>query len=373
MMRAETGMMTLAVVLIMMTLVVGITAFTTRTAVTKQRMMRAEQQYLLAFEAAESGLSYATAQLQRQPSAATTTFTFSSSDSGNPQGRFTVSAQPAEASFIGAGGNTVTYPVSELVAQGIAPDGSTTSEHRLTVVASPIVSQPPSVPLMVAGQLSLAGQAHIAASADAAGPGVALSIWSAASVALPGTFTSCGQQEWQAAGCSQASYSQGMSSGSDILANSNAFPDDLFQATFGLPANQWQQLAVDAQVVADDCTALKPGQTGLVVITGNCQLAVDLGQPATPVLLLVVNGTLNFSGNGQFYGVVFSFHTEPSQSSVISIDGTASIAGALLANHDVAVSSGVLKVRYQPELLNNLGHSSEFLRAWALPGSWRDW
>ncbi|WP_144290528.1 hypothetical protein [Chitinilyticum litopenaei] len=99
--------------------------------------------------------------------------------------------------------------------------------------------------------------------------------------------------------------------------------------------------------------------TGTFSVNGNN----TYGSPENPVVL-VVNGTLSLNGNVTIYGIVHVIGS-------VSISGNLTVEGTLVNDGSTAFGNGNNKVRYNPDIFNNLNRKADgYARA---AGSWRDW
>lgn len=96
---------------------------------------------------------------------------------------------------------------------------------------------------------------------------------------------------------------------------------------------------------------------------------------AAPVILLVVNGNFTMNANSDVYGVVFAYTDATDKDNApydISINGTATLHGALVANYKLGNSNGSYNAVYDAEALANLPTTVRSITA-TVPGSWQDW
>ncbi|EKE68259.1 hypothetical protein B3C1_17167 [Gallaecimonas xiamenensis 3-C-1] len=365
--------MTLTITLIIMVMAIGVAVFTARNKVTESRIQLNEVRHEQAFEAAESGLEYAVAQIRKNPAVGSMSFNLASAQVAGAQTSFTVTSTEDAVTFSNSSGETVIYPVAKLSATGTSEDGSTTEVHRQTLVVTPVVNAGPASPLTVGGNMTVGGAFSVGANPNGGGRGVPVSIWMSEPVNLSGNVKTCGQQEFVGGDCTSAVYSSKDNPGIDVVDGDPAFPSDLFAYTFGISSTNWQDIKSDASYLLSNCNALTGAETGLIVVEGDCDLKVNMGSQTNPALILVVDGDLTLNANKSYYGVIFSFHTSDTVVTDFKANGAASMNGAIIANHDVAISNGTFGVRFDELALGNVTTSSSFQRVWRLPGSWRDW
>ena len=99
-----------------------------------------------------------------------------------------------------------------------------------------------------------------------------------------------------------------------------------------------------------------------------------MGTQIAPVIILVVNGNFTMNANSDVYGVVFAYTDAADINNVpydISINGTATLHGALVANYKLGNSNGSYNAVYDAEALKNLPNTVKSITA-TVPGSWQD-
>jgi hypothetical protein len=57
----------------------------------------------------------------------------------------------------------------------------------------------------------------------------------------------------------------------------------------------------------------------------------------------------------------------------ITINGTATVSGSMMANHTVDISSGTFNARYDADVLQRLSEADENKGVGKIPGSWADY
>ncbi|WP_341503073.1 pilus assembly PilX N-terminal domain-containing protein [Gallaecimonas sp. GXIMD4217] len=367
------GFVTLTVVIILMILVIAVSVFTAKNKVMEQRIISNEVRYQQAFEAAESGLEYGIGQVRGNPQIGGMSFTLASGSVSGASHTFSVAAVEGTYAFTSPAGESLTYPVVDLTSTGQSLDGTSTQVHRQTLLIRPIVATGPAAPLTVGGSMVVGGSFSVAANPNAGGRGVPVSIWMDTPVDLSGSVKTCGQGEWDDGDCTVATYSSKDNAGIDVLDADPDFPDDLFAHVFGIPSGEWSRIKNEATQILTSCAGLTNQSYGLIVVEGPCDLKTDLGTQESPVILLVVDGDLTLNASYDFYGIIFSFHTDPAVETDFKANGTAAMNGSLVANHDVEISNGNFGVRYDELALSNIAISASFQRITRLPGSWRDW
>jgi len=151
-----------------------------------------------------------------------------------------------------------------------------------------------------------------------------------------------------------------------VVENDPDFPDDVFAWVFGAsPAD----VKARADQVVESCDGLNADSTGLIWVTGNCQLSVDqVGSRAKPVVL-VVEGALDFGANRHVWGLVVA-HNSPS----VKLGGGFTLHGAMVVDSDDTVfdAARTYNAIYDPCVFAGIYHNSAFVEYAPVEGSWSD-
>ncbi len=384
-MNRERGFTTLTVTLMLVSILVSVSVFIGKALVSEKRIALNEIEYRVAYAAAEKGVGEAVAWLKVSGSATTI-----------PSGSVNTSAGSATYQVTIAQDVPVTG-VNEIVSTATLPGGGQT---RISMqVAETSILNPnnsgPAAPVMINGTAPLNGNITIVANPNGGGTGVPVSVWSKDAVNIGGSALTCGQHEYKNGGCTTSnsySYKQGASSviGADIVANDPGFPSDMFDYVFGEPdsAAAWERINAKATAIVSSCTdPLLTGSAGFFIVEGGggCTFGT-IGSPTNPVILLVKNSNVKMNAKSKFYGLLFSYDSDPDNepSYSISTNGDADVYGSLLANHDnVAVTNGNFGFIYDEQIICDIsgcvnsslgtGGSNPFISIDVIPGSWKDW
>jgi hypothetical protein len=116
------------------------------------------------------------------------------------------------------------------------------------------------------------------------------------------------------------------------------------------------------------CPSSVTGQ--IVYVEGSCNLQVSGNSPSAPGVLIVLKGTVSLSGNGTYYGLIYAANQQGSTGSVVTLDGTTSVQGAIVVDGAGGVSLGNSggQVIYDPrvfDLLRGVTGSA------TVPSTWR--
>ncbi|WP_116475055.1 pilus assembly PilX N-terminal domain-containing protein [Zobellella maritima] len=383
-MRKVNGFTTLTVSLLLVSILVAVSAFIGKVLVSDKRIALNEIEYRVAFAAAEKGIAEAIAEL-KVDSAATAV-------SGS------VASSSAQATYnVTMAANGATPGVTDIVSTATMDNGAQT---RISVqVAESSVLNPnnsgPAAPLIISGTTPLNGNITIVANPNGSGKGVPVSVWSKNAVNISGSALTCGLDEYTNGGCTTNnaySYKQGASTviNSDIVANDPGFPSDMFDYVFGEPdsAGAWKNINAKATAIISSCTDPQlTGGAGFFIIEGAASCAFDsIGSASAPVILLVKDSSVVMNANSKFYGLLFSYDSNPSDASSynIKVNGGAEFYGSLLANHDsVTLANGNFGFIYSEDIICDFsgcdssslgsGSSNPFISLGVIPGSWKDW
>lgn len=304
--------------------------------------------------------------------------------------------------------------------------GEALAEARSTLTHSfasfRLISGGPEAPLIAANSVTLRGTFDIVPNPNAAGFGVAISIWTASSIDPNGTPKSCHSQQFFNSNPGSVEVIQGVRvcdrcecpregslsyrdggdivKGNDIIdavGNANVtgarnFPPDLFAYMFGIPKidaggnERWPEVRDRAVLLRDGACTGDPLAPGCCADLGaassglfwseetSCSLgAATIGSPAAPVFVVTEKG---FAARfDRFFGVLYKFSRPGDTGSyTLRINGGGSLYGALVADDNSVVdkATGNFALVYDARVMQNLSESPGFLGVGPLPGSWND-
>lgn len=253
-------------------------------------------------------------------------------------------------------------------------DGAATQRAHQELVVMSLVRGGPNVPLAIKGGVNVSGSFQVVANPNGGGDGVPLSIWTQDDVDVNGAGTTCGQFEFDNGVCSSQTLSERGDHGVDILDNDPNFPDDLLDYLFGIPETNWEDLKAMANQVLPDCSTLGTGTTGLIWITGACDMpSNDVGTRDNPAIIVIQDGDFKMNGSVTLYGMAFQFTTPGNTTQYdITLNGGAFVEGSVMASQAPKLSNGNLTVRYSLDVLRNVVVNDEFRRLYRVGGSWHD-
>lgn len=379
------GYVTLVVTIIILLIVTALGLITAKMLVTEQQASINQLRYREAMAAAEAGLEAALVKLELD---------------ADWRGMLTSSAAApfyevtvADAVSIPSGDATVM--VIQLTASGSsgAAVGSLASEAGATLrqqaILDHVIAGAPGAPLVVAAGMAAGGNFTVAANPNGGGAGVPLSIWSGSAVSVGASSQTCGLDEYYSGTCNSSAYTNKTTTGNDILVGSASatpptFPPDLVQYIFGNKSVDEIKIMAGENVYAN-CNSLSADSAGLYFIEGDCVPSSDVGckvadYPActhtlNTVVLFIKDGNFRLNANRKFYGLVFNYDSNPAAAPDydITINGTATLFGAMVANYELGKSNGTYNAVYDAEVMDDIQTGLPFSRIYKIPGSWRDW
>ncbi len=389
--KKTSGFITLTVVLIIVLLITGLTLMTGRMLMSEQRAASNQVRYHEAANAAQMGVDKAVVQLMNN-------FTDHSVIETTEAPFYSVTFSDISEITIGSS-NLKSTTITSVGKSGYSSESSLVDNAeskvtvRQTVVSMSPISSTPAAPLTVAAGMAAGGNFSVAANPNGGGPGVPVSIWSSGTVNIGSSSSTCGQQEYYDKTCSSLAYSSNAEGkNSDIVDGQHVpdqFPEDLLAYIFNGSSSYTDVIEdvkatiTDTTLLAthigtdgtglDNCDDLNTASSGIYVVTGDCRVD-DVGTQIAPVIILVVNGNFTMNANSDVYGVVFAYTDAADINNVpydISINGTATLHGALVANYKLGNSNGSYNAVYDAEALKNLPNTVKSITA-TVPGSWQD-
>lgn len=368
--RPARGFATLTVTLLVVVFVTALSLMSGKMLVAEQRVAANEMRYREAMAAAQGGLDAALAQLETNRAWRTTV---------SSAGSTAYSASFGADTQVSAGSATLT--VVNITSVGSSADGQGSATVRQQAVITSVVASTPDAPLTLAPATEVTGNFTVVANPNGGGPGVPLSVWADNDVEIDGSGQTCGQQEYAFGTCDSSPYSSSGNQGADIV-DTGPFPSDLFNYVFGVP-NSTAGMAVlegKAKAILNSCSGLDDTTTGFYIVDGDCDSnKAQIGKEASPVLLLIRNGVIKFTGVTKIFGLIFSYGSYPADGTAydLSLAGTVVLNGALIVNHPVV--GGELKVNgtfdtvFNASALQQIQTGPQFTVVSRVPGSWRDW
>lgn len=262
--------------------------------------------------------------------------------------------------------------VYNVVAIGKSADGTSTASLKQGAYFYPLLLGNVSTPLAAASNIPLSGNYSIITSSNGGGPGVPVTAWSANPITPGGSFASCHIGDFEAGAClSSDALSKNGLTGPDLIGSDPNFPPDLFQFLFGVPASDYQKIKDEAKVVAD-CSGLNASSSGLIWVTGSCNLPNNnVGSLANPVML-VVEGDIQANGTYDFYGMVYLFNLAGGTPTTL-FNGNYHIHGAMFVHNTMTLTlNGSFVLEYDKEVLDNLKNSPSGRGLARVAGGWSD-
>ncbi|WP_127346709.1 pilus assembly PilX N-terminal domain-containing protein [Pseudidiomarina mangrovi] len=362
----QTGFATLTLSVLLLAIIILVTLYTARFKMQEQRIMRNHLASQEAAMIAEAALEQVIMLINSDRTDLNRTITS------------TVAAASYTAVLVGTRYEDTPrgeIDVVDIRLTATSADGRATRTVQQQVAIMPLIRTEPDVPVAIRGSMNVSGSFQVVANPNGGGDGVPLSIWTSGDVDINGNGTTCGQQEFSEGNCATAPFSQRGDHGVDILDNDANFPADLLEYLFGVPEADWQQLRDMAVTEVANCDSLGPTSTGLIWVTGTCNLGAgdQIGSVENPVALIIQDADLTMNGGAEIFGIGFSFATPGNMTNYdFKMNGGAVINGAVMSNRDPDLSNGNLTVRYSGEVLSNLVTNDAFRRVYRIGGSWHD-
>jgi len=280
--------------------------------------------------------------------------------------------------------STTTGNLMTVVGTGESVDGSgeAMARYSLSEITQLIPGQ---VPPLMTPVINLGGNFTIVPDPNGAGDGVPVSAWASTFDGSGGSWQTCHHGDyrlkvggsytepcieiltpsdsWAACDC-VTKLSESGDINYDILdADDGEFPPSPFGYLFtGLTIDEVKEIeikddATGVKVIAttlEDCSAITSVDTSVnpvVVVTGNCNPPSNtiIGSQTAPYIL-VVEGELKLNANTEFYGIAVGLDK-------VSLNGTTSIHGSLLAEDPTKLTTGGYRQIYDSFVLDDLGDS----------------
>ena len=277
--------------------------------------------------------------------------------------------------------------VLKLTAQGYSDDGSSTVMLEQKLWLHAILRAIPNATITSAGKINIGGNFSIGANPHGAQLDMPLSVWSASSIAVSGNGATCAIEQYDQCDCNAFAYSNKTKINRDLYQDSRrslggSFPNDLFDYTFGIPSDNYWALKQLAQFQLTNCNQLNDATTGLVWVSGDCNINVNavISSPQQPVILVIEDGDLILNGNAQLFGLVYLLDTKScatnllAQCSKVTLGGNAQIQGALISHADIELSGANFGIRFNHDILSKMEEleMEQYSTIEYLPGSWKD-
>jgi cytoskeletal protein CcmA (bactofilin family) len=363
-----TGAATIIITIILLVTITGIILFAANYSLLQQKITSNQYRNMQAYEAAEAGLEFGIAYLQKNPTLRATII-------ANPVNGFITPYSNSSTTNIALPNNskyTVVYtnPVAnnytllQVTATGVSDDSNATRVVSQQIKFTSFLQSPPTRSLTAQGSVSISGNSVLKNTESNK------TITSASGVTFSGNGTAVGSQTTSSAGNIKADVTQNDSTLQNLT--SAQFLNSFFGAdatTIKNSANYYYNNSTNTNYssslnnVSNAVIWIDQTNGSSAILSGN----TVLGTAANPVLL-IVNGDLNISGSITVYGLIIVLG---SAAATTDINGNVAITGGIISgdnmnmggNTQLSFSSNVLKA------VQGLAN----LSMWAkVPGSWRD-
>ncbi len=267
------------------------------------------------------------------------------------------------------------------IATGTSDDATGSATIRQSHYIYQLVASPPASPLTIDAAANVSGSFEIVTNPNGGGTGVPISMWSDQPIDIGTAITTCevGEYDLNGGSCpgsTPESLTANGDAGIDIIGEADPFPDDMFEYVFGIPTEEYNQVkdqAIAAGHLLPNCSTLDTSSNGLYWIEGACDLKVEIGSSAGPVLLVIANGQLDINAGAEVYGLVFAFDVPPAgDAGAIKLNGGALIRGGFVSDRK-PTTNGAMTIYYDADLLEKLVDNETLAASGRVPGSWVDY
>ncbi|WP_306079912.1 pilus assembly PilX N-terminal domain-containing protein [Oceanimonas sp. CHS3-5] len=377
----DSGFATLTITLVLVSMLVAVSVFIGKVLISDKRITLNEIEYRVALAAAEKGIADAMALLKVDPTA--------TSVSGS------LSTSAASASYTVTMEQGVPIPDAwQLESVATLPNGGGTTVSVQVVERSILnpANAGPAAPLLVGGaSTGISGNMTVVANPNGGGNGVPVSVWSGKDISGIGSMQTCHLSDYSSNDCTDTiSVKTGgtVSFDSDVVDKDADFPTDLLSHVFGYGADEWDKLEAMATDIVSSCSNIDSPGFYIVDGGGECDIGSIPNTAAKsadePVIALVKNANIKAAGGNYFYGLLFSYDSEPTTAPdyTVQLTGGAQIFGAISTNHGGDILNGTFDAVYDQQVMCNIGYCDDnsmgngnnpFVNLMTIPGSWKDW
>jgi hypothetical protein len=394
----QTGVVTLTMSLVLLTLVTMVSVYTSRTVLFEQKIVTNDFRERQAFEAAESGMTIAISYLSSAGGAdkdgdGVLDPVFDTDLDGIGDANvFTFSDNSSVTVTMGSVGGA--FPIFLLQSVGVSDDQQAMRTVRSIGSTLDALPNAPSNPLTNRGTVIIGGSATVH------NPEGNSTIWSggdvdlgsnnstATNIANPtdAAYPTCMDT---AMTCTTTRSSSKAAVGLDVLEYdtmlSNLSEEQLFQNFFGMSSANYRASRVSHEVAAanvnNTVTAASPGvdlagggviwvegDTALGGVTAGCEVALG-GNALCPAasqdpVIMIINGDLTTSGRPNITGFVFVMGD-------ITLGSSTTVMGAMVVGGNTgSAGGGSLDIWYNSDVLDAARNNGPL---GGTPGSWQDW
>ena len=269
----------------------------------------------------------------------------------------------------------LTLTLFRLEATSLSADKLRTQKVFADAIRSPLLRNLPRSPLTLPDGLTASTQFELAANPQGLDTKGALSIWSAKEVQFHPNSVTCQQDDFVLQQCAESSISSVHTRSSDIVDSSSPFPDDVFAHLFDFALSEYPYVKGKSLLVVDSCADLNSGSKGMIWIQGDCKVVTnsEIGGPPNPVFLVIESGKLELGSFAKVNGLVLMFDPAQRQPSLLHMQHSSKIVGALVLGEALSKDSKLIRVAYHGEMLNRLQQDPLLQHIVLVAGSWRDY
>jgi len=279
------------------------------------------------------------------------------------------------------------------IGKGSSLDG-TANAYTQTAYSQISLLTPGKVPPVMTPIIDLSGSFTIVGDPNGGGTGVPISAWVSTFVGGGASWQTCqlgdlrdangsstgnvcsetrnDTASWSDCGCvaGQELSKPGEINFDIVEVGPDEFPDSTFQYLFPNISGFNQLITLDGvEKLANGCPGIESlsfSSSTIVAVEGDCSLPAGniIGSRDAP-FILVVQGSLSINANSDFYGIVLGLD-------VVSINGGATIHGALLSEDSTKLTAGSYTQVYDEFVLSSLSEDLEKFSLAKQKYSWTD-
>ena len=142
---------------------------------------------------------------------------------------------------------------------------------------------------------------------------------------------------------------------------------------FGMNADELVNAARYMGRLVTQCSELNEFSHGLYLLTQHCEFHrhVQIGSPASPVLLIINNSDFTLSGASALYGLVVTVNSSEITDTHMRISTDSSVIGGIISSHRMSARSHIV-ARLDQNIMRALQRAPALQRVTPVTGSWHD-
>jgi Tfp pilus assembly protein PilX len=365
MFRKQQGVATLLITVIMLASITLIILAAASYNILQQKVTSNSSQNTQAYEAAEAGLEFGIVYLQKNSGAILASPVngyIPAYSSSNTQNVALANGSKFSIAYTNPVQNN--YSLILITSVGTSPDSTATHTVMQQVSVGSFLSTPPTVPLISKGSIAMSGSSVIS------------NPQANSTITTGSTIVFTGNSQTLVTGGIVGSNSSHI--GSDVQQSNSAIAamsnTTFFQTYFGASETAVQPTVkyTYTNSSSTDYSTTLNGKTGTSIwinqaagTTATIGSNSVIGSAANPVLL-IVNGSLNITGNAIFYGFIYVIGGV-----AVDLTGNSTINGGVVSTDNLSIT-GNTTMKYNTTVLGALQKQVETTYYSKVPGTWRD-